>query len=366
MLPNRKQKEYANCLNFWARSVKTGLFLSKLAPMKAVIPVAGAGTRLRPLTYTQPKPLIPVAGKPIISFTIDQLMALGIRDFVFIIGYLGEKIKNYIEQSYPEINKIFVSQELRMGSGHAIWTAREAISDADEVFIFFGDVIVDANFNQVMATPGSCLGVKKVGDPREFGVVEFDQNGFVNRVVEKPKIPKSNLAMVGFYKISDVDAMIEAMDHNISKNIRSNGEFPLTDALMRMIEMGVKFHTVAVDNWFNCGKKEVLLETNANFLDREGYASANLPSFDNSIIINPVSIGENCKISNSIIGPHVTIGNNAVIKHAIVKDSIIGNYASIQEVILQKSVVGNDTAITGLRQSLNIGDNTEIDFSLPR
>jgi glucose-1-phosphate thymidylyltransferase len=333
--------------------------------MKAIIPVAGAGARLRPLTYTQPKPLIPVAGKPIISFIIDQLMEVGVRDFVFIIGYLGEKIRNFVEQQYPELNMTFVNQETPLGSGHAVWTGKEFFKDADEVFIFFGDVIVDADFEKIMAHPASCLGVKKVPDPREFGVVECDQDGTVRRVVEKPKIPKSDLAMVGIYKIKEVSALIEALDYNIMHNVRFNGEYPLTDALMRMIEQGVIFNAFKVDNWFDCGKKEVLLETNAIFLDREGYASDDLPNFDNTIVIHPVSIGENCEISNSVIGPHVTIGNNVCISYAIVHNSIIGNYASIREIILQNSVVGNDTAITGLRHSFNIGDNTEIDFSLP-
>ena len=335
--------------------------------MKVIIPVAGAGTRLRPLTYTQPKPLIPVAGKPIISFIIDKLVEVGIRDFIFIIGYLGEKIKHYVDSHYPDLNKEFVVQEERLGSAHAIWTARELIKGAGEVIIFFGDVIVDVDFKKIMEAPTSVLAVKKVEDPREFGVVEYGPAQIVKRVVEKPRIPKSDMAMVGFYKIREVDQLLEALDYIISNNIRSSGEFPLTDAFMRMIEMGVKFKAITVDNWFNCGKKEVLLETNAILLDREGYASHDydLPNFDNSIIIHPVSIGGNCQISNSIIGPHVTIGNNVKISFAIVKNSIIGNYASIREIILQKSVVGNDASITGLRQSLNIGDNTEIDFSLP-
>ncbi|HMQ47585.1 MAG TPA: sugar phosphate nucleotidyltransferase [Saprospiraceae bacterium] len=333
--------------------------------MKAVIPVAGAGARLRPLTYTQPKPLIPVAGKPIISFIIDQLVEVGISDFVLVIGYLGEKIKDYVDRTYPELNITYIKQEVRLGSGHAIWMAREELRLAEEVFIFFGDVIVDADFHKIIAIPESCLGVKQVRNPREYGVVEYDEEGRVLRVVEKPKIPKSNMAMVGFYKIKEVNGLLDALDFNIRHNIRSNGEFPLTDALMRMIESGICFSTFSVDNWFNCGKKEVLLETNASFLDRAGYASNELPPFENSIIIHPVSIGKNCKITNSIIGPHVTIGENAKINRAILKDSIIGNYAHIQEVVLQRSVVGNDTAITGSRQSLNIGDNTEIDFSLP-
>lgn len=331
--------------------------------MKAIIPVAGAGARLRPLTYTQPKPLIPVAGKPIISFIIDQLKAVGIHDFVFIIGYLGEKIKDYVEQAYPEINKEFVAQEERLGSGHAIWVARENWRDADEVMIFFGDVIVDVDFEKVMQSPHSYLGVKRVQNPREFGVVEYDEHNIVCRVIEKPRIPKSDMAMVGFYKIREVAALAEALDFNIENSIRTNGEFPLTDALMRMIEKGVQLQTMTVDNWFNCGKKEVLLETNAILLDREGYATSNLSEYDSSIIIHPVSIGENCQLSNSIIGPHVTIGHNCKINDAIVKDSIIGNYATLKELILHHSVVGNDTSITGMRSSLNIGDNTEIDFS---
>ncbi len=147
--------------------------------MKAIIPVAGAGTQLRPLTYTQPKPLIPVAGKPIISFIIDQLEAVGIQDFVFVIGYLGEKIKAYVEQNYPHLNTAFVVQENRLGSAHAIWTAKALFEDASEVFIFFGDAIVDADFQKIIAHPNSCLGVKKVNDPREYGVAECSKTGLV-------------------------------------------------------------------------------------------------------------------------------------------------------------------------------------------
>lgn len=331
--------------------------------MKAIIPVAGAGTRLRPLTYTQPKPLIPVAGKPIIAFIVDQLVEVGIRDFVFIIGYLGEKIKLYLEQAYPDLRKEFVQQNEREGSAHAIWVARKAIKGADEIIIVFGDTILDVDMKRVLAEPLSCLAVKKVGDPREFGVVEFDADGAVSRVVEKPTIPKSNMAMVGLYKIKEVPEFLEAVDHNVKNKIRTHGEYQLTDALMRMINKGIKFSALKVNNWFDCGKKEILLRTNAILLDREGYASANLPNYDNSIIIHPVSIGANCNISNSIIGPHVTIGDNVNIVFSIVKESIIGNYSALEEVLLQQSVVGSDAAIKGGSRSLNIGDNTEIDLS---
>lgn len=331
--------------------------------MKAIIPVAGVGTKLRPLTYTQPKPLIPVAGKPIISFIIDQLIGAGVQEFVFVIGYLGEKIKNYVDATYPLLPKEYVIQESREGSGHAIWTARDSFKNENELVIFFGDTIIDLDIKSFVQSKFTCVGIKEVDDPREFGVVEMDERGFVRRLVEKPNIPKSNMAMVGFYKIREVGALIDGLSYNIAHHIRTGEEYPLTDALMRMAEQGVQIRTMRVDNWFDCGKYDVLLETNALLLNREGYATDDLPFYDNSIIIHPVSIGGNCRIQNSIIGPHVTIGENVQIDSAIIKDSIIGNYASIKEAVLRKSIIGNDTSITGFRQSLNVGDNTEIDFS---
>ncbi len=331
--------------------------------MKAIIPVAGAGTRLRPLTYTQPKPLIPVAGKPIIALIIDQLKSVGVKEFIFIIGYLGEKIKLYVEHAYPELDKVFVVQDSRQGLGHAIWTAKDAIKDADEIVIFLGDTILELNLQAFMNSEKSCLAVKRVEDPRNFGVIELGEDGHVTRVVEKPKIPKSNLAIVGLYKIKEVKELLAAMDELIAADKRTYGEYQLTDAIMKMIGQGVKFTSMRVDNWFDCGKKEILLETNAQLLSKEEYASSSLPSYDNTIIIHPVSIGEGCKIKNSIIGPHVTIGENVSINYAILKDSIIGNFALIEDVNLSQSIVGNDAAIKGLSQSLNIGDNTEIDFS---
>jgi len=332
--------------------------------MKVVIPVAGAGTRLRPHTYTQPKPLLPVAGKPIICFIVDKLAEAGLTDFVFVIGYLGDKVRDFIEHRYPHLKTEFVYQEHREGSGHAVWTAHEAIEDEDEVFVAFGDTIFDADLQQMLDCPFSCIGVKKVSDPREFGVAEFDERGFVTRMVEKPRIPKSNMAIVGLYKIKEVNALLRAVEHLMQTDQRTVGEIQLTDALQHILEQGAPFQAIPVNNWFDCGRKEVLLETNAMLLGQRGYATDafSMPVFENTIIIHPVAIGENCHIANSIIGPHVTIGNNVTVTSAIVKDSIIGNFASIDEVVLRHSVVGIDAVIKGRNLSLNIGDNTEIDF----
>ncbi len=332
--------------------------------MKVVIPVAGAGTRLRPHTYTQPKPLMPVAGKPIIRFIVDALVEAGMDDFVFVTGYLSDKIRDYITETYPDLKIEFVFQEYREGSAHAIATAREAIEDEDEIFIAFGDTIFDVDLKQMLDCPHSCLGVKKVGDPREFGVAETDEKGLVTRLVEKPRIPKSNLAIVGLYKIKDVPALLRAVDFLMMNDKRTVGEFQLTDALQHMIEQGSIFQSMPVTNWFDCGRKEVLLETNAMLLSRRGYATDefHLPEFEDTIFIHPVAIGNNCQITNSIIGPNVTIGDNVHIQASIIKDSIIGNYAALADVVLKHSVIGSDASVRGMNLSLNIGDNTEINF----
>lgn len=332
--------------------------------MKVIIPVAGAGTRLRPHTYTQPKPLMPVAGKPIICFIIDKLREVGMTDFVFVIGYLGDKIRDYIEEKYPDLTTEFVYQEHRMGSGHAIWSAREALEDEDEVFIAFGDTIFEADMIEIINCPTSCVGLKRVNDPREFGVAECDENGRIIRMVEKPRIPKTNQALVGLYKIKEVDMLIRAVEYLVDNDIRTMGEIQLTDALQYLIEQGVEIRGFSVSNWYDCGRKEVLLETNAMLLNQPEFASevSSLPEFENTIFIHPVNISKTCQLANSIIGPHVTIGENVTLNNAIVKDSIIGNFASLQDVVLRHSVIGSDASIRGMNLSLNIGDNTEIDF----
>ncbi|MES2379662.1 MAG: sugar phosphate nucleotidyltransferase [Bacteroidota bacterium] len=330
--------------------------------MKAVIPVAGIGTRLRPHTHTQPKALIPIAGKPILAHIVDSLIDAGINDFVFIIGYLGDKIEEYIQKNYPKITANFIIQTTGKGVGHAIWLAKENIlKDEDEILIVFGDTIADVDLKKIIAEPYNQLGIKKVDDPRQFGVAEVNKEGFITKMVEKPAIPKSNLALVGIYKIKDSKALIEALDFNISQKRTTHNEYTLTDALMAMIQDGFTFKAFDVANWFDCGKKEILIETNSTLLKRLNY-DTNKYKFNNTIIIPPVFIGENCSINNCIIGPNVSIGENAILNYGIIKDSIIGPYAQIEYAILEHSLIGNDAFLCGNKQSLNIGDSTEINF----
>lgn len=330
--------------------------------MKIIIPVAGAGARLRPHTYTQPKPLIPLAGKTIISVIIDQFIEEGYDEFIFIIGYLGEKIKNYIQEKYPLIIADFITQEERGGTGHAIYLCKELVHEDEELFIIYGDTICDYSIKDFMNADHSILGVKRVDDPRDFGVAELDDQGQVKHVVEKPLIPKSNLALVGVYKIKESAALFEAMEDNL-KVLEAGSEYPLTTAIESMLNKGIHFEAVKVEHWFDCGKKETLLETNATLLSQVAYASQEVLFFDNTIIIHPVSIADGCDIKNCIIGPNVTIAEKTSIEAAILSNSIIGSYSNIKHVVLDHSLIGSDAVILGKNQSLNVGDNTELDLS---
>lgn len=333
--------------------------------MKAIIPVAGAGTKLRPHTYTQPKALIPLAGKTILSINVDQLHEAGINEFVFIVGYLGEKIQDYIKAKYPQLTCHFIYQNERKGTAHAVDLARQIIGD-DEVFIVLGDTICEYNIEEMLSSEWSMLGVKKVDDPRNFGVAEIDEEGFITRVVEKPSIPKSNMALVGLYKIKDSALLFECLSRIISNNIKSHDEFNLTDALECMITGGSRFKSYKVDNWFDCGRKESLLQSNSILLQKFGGTISESNKFENTIFIPPVSIAEGCDIKDSIIGPHVAVGENTIVHSSIIKASIIGSYSKIYDVMLDDSLIGNDTEIIGETRSLNIGDNTEIDFGVAR
>lgn len=331
--------------------------------MKAIIPVAGAGTKLRPLTYTQPKALIPIAGKTILGVIVDQLIEAGVTEYVFVIGYLGEKIQRYIDKTYPQLKCTFVTQSDRRGTGHAIWLTRDAVQD-DEVMIVLGDTVCDYNVKEIISSAASQIGVRKVDDPRSFGVAELNDKDIVTRMVEKPLIPKSNMAMVGIYYIKEAAAMYAALEKNLAGPADDNGEYHLTNALQLMIESGITIHAFRVNNWFDCGKKETLLSTNAILLKQmdDQPPTACDHDYDTTVIIHPVNIAEGCIIRHSIIGPNVSIGEHTKIESSIVRDSIIGSYAELQQVVLNSSIIGNDAYVRGLSQSLNIGDNTEIDL----
>lgn len=332
--------------------------------MKAVIPVAGVGTKLRPHTHTQPKPLIPVAGKPILGHIIESLLDEGIRSQVFIVGYLREKIQDYVQTYYGDkIDATFVVQEPRRGLAHALWMTRKEIENEEEVLIILGDTIFMDEVGIIAKEAGTVLGVKEVEDPREYGIAVVDRDSNVLKTVEKPNIPTSNLALVGLYKLDHIPLFLKSLEEIVKRNIPQSLEYQLTDALQAMIDAGAPVKALKVKNWFDCGRKQSLLHTNRVLLDRANPAPPEEGKHHNTVIIPPVHIPPGCHITDSIIGPNVAIGEQAVIHSAIVQNSILGAYSTLERIILKNSVIGNDTTLRGRATSVNLGDNTEIDFS---
>lgn len=322
--------------------------------MKAIIPVAGLGSRLRPHTYSQPKVLLNVAGKPIIGHIMDKLIASGIDEAIIIVGYLGEMIEEFLKKNYS-IKLTFVTQSEQLGLAHAIHMCQPYVSEDEPLFIILGDTIFDVDLLPVLGGDTSTLGVKEVADPRRFGVAVTDGDT-ITKLVEKPDQPVSNLAIVGLYFLRSASTLFRSISYIIEGNIRTKGEFQLTDALQHMIDCGEHFTTFAVQGWYDCGKPETLLSTNEVLLQKTHTNKA----FSGCIINPPVFIAESASVSNAIIGPNTTIAENAVIKDAIVRNSIIGAKSNVSNVMLDHSIVGNNAAVSGMGNVMNIGDFSEI------
>ena len=323
--------------------------------MRAIIPVAGVGSRLRPHTYSVPKVLLNVAGKPIIGHILDKIIEAGIDEATIIVGHLGEMVKEYAQKNYS-ITFEFVDQEEPLGIGHAIYLSRHTFSN-NPLLIILGDTIFDVDMKSMIANQQTQIGVKYVEDPRRFGVAESEQ-GRIVRLVEKPEIPKSNLALVGLYYIKRPQLLVECLDEMIKSNTRTKNEFQLTDALQMMIERGESMQTFPVEGWFDCGKPETLLSTNQHLL---GLQPAPLP-IQGVVIQPPVFISEKAKVTNSIIGPNATIADHAVVENSIIDNSIIGEGAIVVNALLEESLIGPSAIVRGNYKRINIGDSSELEF----
>jgi glucose-1-phosphate thymidylyltransferase len=323
--------------------------------MRAIIPVAGIGSRLRPHTYTIPKVLLNVAGKPIIGHIMDKIIAGGFDAVTIVVGYLGDKVKDYITDNYS-ISVDFVEQEERLGLGHAIYLSRHTISK-DPILIILGDTVFDVNLSAMMKGEYSSIGVKEVPDPRRFGVAET-KNGFITTLIEKPENPTSNLAIVGLYFIKHPDILLDCLKEMIKNDVRTKGEFQLTDGLQMMIERGEKIKTFTIDGWFDCGKPETLLETNKHLLSQNSTHT----SPQDVVVIPPVFISPKAIVKNSVIGPNATIAAGAIVENSIVRNSIISEDAAVQSALLEESIIGSNAIVKGGYKKINIGDSSELEF----
>ncbi|MCX6641516.1 MAG: sugar phosphate nucleotidyltransferase [bacterium] len=329
--------------------------------MKAIIPVAGVGTRLRPHTYTQPKVLLNVAGKPIIAHILDQVEGTRIDHIVFIVGYLKEVFQSWAKERYSHLKLEFIEQTEIMGLGHAVGLGLD--SRDSEVMIILGDTIFDVNLESILNSSYSSLGIQEVEDARRFGVV-VKKDDFISDMVEKSPNPPSHQAIVGLYYIKNGGLLKACIDGIIQDNVTTKGEYQITDALRRMIQKGEKMTTFEVKGWYDCGTSETLLDSNRHLLARQPGGDAIQEKFNkNNILRPPIYIAPSARVVNSIIGPSVTIGEDAEIDSSVIKDSIIADNAKVHSALLNRSIIGREASVTGAFNKLNVSDHSEVTFT---
>jgi len=321
--------------------------------LKVIIPAAGHGSRLRPYTYTVPKSLLPVAGKAILGFIVDQALEWGADQITIIYGYLREQVKTYLDDNY-RIPIDYRLQEKPLGLGQAVYLGLDP-GDRETVVIL-GDTIVEADLTAVISAGRTALGVKKVADPRKFGVAVL-QDGRVTRLIEKPVEAVSNQALVGLYYFRDGNTLRAALENTMQRGSGVKNEFQLTDALQMLVEAGEDLQVFTVSEWFDCGTPDALIDCNQYLLSRNGSAIRS-PHTDDSVLIPPLFIGAGSEIIRSVVGPFVSIGSKTCVKDSVLRNSIIGDQARIQDVTLSRAVLGNRTELTGRPLEVRLGAST--------
>lgn len=328
--------------------------------MRLVLPMAGYGSRLRPHTWSKPKPLVSVAGKPVLAHLFDSFQALGpLEEAVLVVGYLGEQIQAFVAEQYPDLNARFVVQEELKGQSHAIWLAREGLHGPS--LIAFVDTLIEADFSGLDST--GAIWAKQVDDPRRFGVVVHDDQGMVQRLVEKPQEPVSDLAVVGFYYFPEAGDLISAIEHQMDSGSMLKGEYFLADAINLMLQAGLQMAVRTVSAWHDSGTPPALLDTNRFLLSR---GSANheqaqtRTDLEGVQIRPPVYLDPSATASSSRLGPNVSIGPDCRIVGSQLSESIVEAGAQIEASQLTDSLIGRQASVSGVRGSLNIGDNAQV------
>ncbi len=321
--------------------------------MKVVIPVAGAGTRLRPHTHSLPKPLLHVAGRPILSYLLDPVVKMDPEEVIFVTGYRAEQLEEYVRENYS-FKATFVPQGKLLGLGYALNVGVQHITEGD-LLVILGDTIVDCNLKDFVAAGDCVLGLKQVDDPHRFGIA-VTENGKVVDLEEKPANPKTNLAIIGLYYFKNVDLLKTALHELLGSGKVTRGEIQFTDALQIMIGQGAEFVPYEVQEWFDCGKKETMLSTNHHLITQRNQTKA----LEGCVMVPPIYVHPDAKVVRSVIGPNVSISEGSAVSDSVITNSIIGSNCRIDKMTLDDSLVGHDVTLKGKSQVLNIGDSTEI------
>jgi glucose-1-phosphate thymidylyltransferase len=327
--------------------------------MKVIIPLAGKGTRLRPHTHLTPKPMMKVAGKPVMSYVLDELKKLGnVEQIIYITGHLKEKVEEFA-RSEIDVPSVFIEQKVQDGTAGAIALAKPHVDQP--VLIIFVDTIFDADLTKVKSVDADgIIWVKEVEDYQRFGVVVTDKDGNMTKIIEKPKTPISKRANIGLYYIRNWKLLFEGIDHVLMQP-KNQGEYFLTDAFQYMIDKGAKIRVIDVEGWYDAGKIETMLETNQAMLERG--RSRKPKSVGDSTIIDPVYIEDNVTLKKSKVGPNVSIGAGSVLDGVEISHSIVGAKANLKRSVLRNSLIGDDTIVEGVTGEVTLGDNSEVHAS---
>ncbi|HMA69123.1 MAG TPA: sugar phosphate nucleotidyltransferase [Candidatus Mcinerneyibacterium sp.] len=326
--------------------------------MKVIIPAAGIGTRLRPHTYNRPKAMVKIAGVPIIGHILNRLEKISPEEILIIVGYKKDTLINWVNKKYQNLNIKFVQQKKMEGLGHAVYMTKESVTNT-ELLIILGDTIVDIDLKKFTNSKHTTLATKKVKNPKRFGIAELNKKGFIENLIEKPDNPTSNEALIGVYYIKESQPLFNSLKYIIENDIRTKGEYQITDALNRMLKQNNKMKTYNITKWFDCGTIETLLSTNKFLLDKQedSFIKGKL---SNCVINHPVYIDSNVEIKDSIIGPYVSISEKARISNSIIKNSIIYEESFLNNLNIQSSIIGKKSSLNLNSKQINIGDKTSI------
>jgi len=327
--------------------------------VKVVIPLAGKGTRLRPHTHTTPKPLLRVGGQPVMSYILNDLLALGVNEGVFITGHLKEKVEDYMRTQYPHFTAHFVEQPVQDGTAGAVKLAEPFIDQ--DMLIIFVDTLFDADLSLVKRLPSDLAGViwaKEVEDYQRFGVILTDEQGNMRKIVEKPKTPVSKLANIGLYYIRDWQLLFEGIHHTMARPPGPSGEFYLTDAFQYMIDQGAKIRAESVQGWYDCGQLETLLDTNRHVLET-GRALA--PAAGTNVkVVTPVRVAAGVTLENVKLGPNVSVESGSELRNVTLRDCIVGARTTLRNADLHDSLIGDNVIVEGVKGRVSLGDHSEV------
>jgi len=331
--------------------------------MKTIILLAGFGTRLRPHTWSRPKPILRVAGNTIVGHILDHMADITTGEVIFVVGYRGDQIETWIREHYPHLDTHFVVQEEALGQAHAVWLCRDFLDDED-VVVAFGDGIIEADYKDMPdPTADGVFLVKDVDDPRRFGVSVLDEAGYISQFIEKPPTMEHKLAIVGVYWFRNGRYLAQAVDKVITSERKTLGEYFMADAFQIMLEEGAKLRTMPVHLWADAGTPEAILDTNRRLL-AIGYGSDDALErgyADGYAVVPPVYIHPTADIEASVIGPYATIEAEVTVRNAIIRSSIIEPGVLIRDCVLENALVGENSEVIGQSKAIFVGDNSSVD-----